>query len=155
MTYFVTNISEQGRKAKFPCVKLADEVAYVVTIGKSTASTKAKTTFSPEELERIISLWNEEEILFNSRHKDYFKNDVRQNAIKPQLLQQLPLNPSLYSPPKPFHFPHFLHISLLLSSLTNYSNNGRCRILSDIGHFVCCYPQSPGVELHATLTCGK
>ena len=69
MTYFVLNFSEQGRKVKFPCVKLADKVAYVITIGKSTASTKAKSTFSQEETERIISLWNEEEILFNTISK--------------------------------------------------------------------------------------
>ena len=29
----------------------------------------------------FVSLWSEEEVLFNSRHKDYFKKDVRQNAI--------------------------------------------------------------------------
>ena len=51
-----------------------------------------KSTFSEEETERIISMWGEEEVLFNSRHKDFFKNDVRQNAIKPQFLHQLPVN---------------------------------------------------------------
>ena len=52
---------------------MADKVASVVMVGKSTFSTKAKTTFSEEETEIIISLWSEEEVLFNSRHEDYFK----------------------------------------------------------------------------------
>ena len=105
---------------------MVDEVTYVVMVRKLTASTKAKTTYSEEEMERIILLWSEGEVLFNSRHIDYFKNDLKQNVIKPQLLQQLPVNPSLCSPPGPFSFPHFLHLSLILSSLTNYSNNDRC-----------------------------
>ena len=50
-------------------------------VGKSTASTEGKTTFSEEETERIILLWSEEEVLFNSRHNDYFKNYVRHNLI--------------------------------------------------------------------------
>ena len=60
---------------KCSCVKMVDEVASVVMVGKSTrtASTKAKATFSEEETERIISLWSEKEVLLNSRHKDYFK----------------------------------------------------------------------------------
>ena len=61
------------------CVKMADEV-----VGKSRSNgsiTKARTTFSEEETENLISLWSEEEVLFNSRHKDYFKKDVRQNAF--------------------------------------------------------------------------
>ena len=45
---------------KSSCVKMVDEVASVVMAGKSTASTKAKATFSEEETERIISLWSEE-----------------------------------------------------------------------------------------------
>ena len=57
-------------------VKMADEV-----VGKSQSNTKVRTTFSEEETENLISLWSEEEVLFNSRHKDYFKKDVRQNAI--------------------------------------------------------------------------
>ena len=64
---------------KFSCVKMADEVASVVMVGKCPASTKAKTTFSEEETERVISLWSEEEVLFKSRHKDYFRKDIRQN----------------------------------------------------------------------------
>ena len=51
----------------------------IVSVGKSPASTKARTTLSEEETEKIISLWTEEEVLFNSRHKDYFKRDARQN----------------------------------------------------------------------------
>ena len=43
---------------KFSCVKMADEVASVVMVENSTASTKEKTTFSEEEMERIISLWS-------------------------------------------------------------------------------------------------
>ena len=67
------------------CVKMADEV-----VGKSRSNgsiTKARTTFSEEETENLISLWSEEEVLFNSRHKDYFKKDVRQNAINRILLR--------------------------------------------------------------------
>ena len=63
-------------------VKMADEV-----VGKSRSNTKARTTFSEEETENLISLWSEEEVLFNSRHKDYFKKDVRQNAINRILLR--------------------------------------------------------------------
>ena len=55
--------------------------------GKSTASEKAKVTLSEKETERIISLWSEKKVLFNSRHKDYVKNDVRQNAINRILLR--------------------------------------------------------------------
>ena len=65
------------------CVKMADEV-----VGKSRSNTKARTTFSEEETENLISLWSEEEVLFNSRHKDYFKKDVRQNAINRILLRR-------------------------------------------------------------------
>ena len=50
-------------------------------------NSKARTTFSEEETENLISLWSEEEVLFNSRHKDYFKKDVRQNAINRILLR--------------------------------------------------------------------
>ena len=67
------------------CIKMADEV-----VGKSRSNgsiTKARTTFSEEETENLISLWSEEEVLFNSRHKDYFKKDVRQNAINHILLR--------------------------------------------------------------------
>ena len=67
------------------CVKMADEV-----VGKSRSNgsiTKARTTFPEEETENLISVWSEEEILFNSRHKDYFKKDVRQNAINRILLR--------------------------------------------------------------------
>ena len=49
---------------KFSCVKIADELASVVMVGKPTASTKATTTFSEEETERIISLGSEEEVRF-------------------------------------------------------------------------------------------
>ena len=94
-------------------IKMAVEVAAVVMVGKLTAGTKPKTTFSEEETEKIISLWSEEEVLLNCLHKDYFKNDVRQNAIKHQLLEELPVKPSLCSPPKPCPFPHFIHLSLL------------------------------------------
>ena len=57
---------------------MADEAASapVVVVGKSTASIKAKTSFSEEETKGIASLWNEEEVLFNGRHKDYFKNGL-------------------------------------------------------------------------------
>ena len=67
------------------CVTMADEV--VVVVGKSRSITKARTTFSEEETENLISLWSEEEVLFNSRHKDYFKKDVRQNAVNGILLR--------------------------------------------------------------------
>ena len=70
---------------KYCCVTMADEV--VVVVGKSRSITKARTTFSEEETENLISLWSEEEVLFNSRHKDYFKKDVRQNAINRILLR--------------------------------------------------------------------
>ena len=44
-------------------------------VGKLAASTKVKTTFSEEEMERIISPGIEEEVLLNSLQKDYFQND--------------------------------------------------------------------------------
>ena len=67
------------------CVKMADEV---VCKSRSDGSiTKARTTFSEEETENLISLWSEEEVLFNSRHKGYFKKDVRQNTINRILLR--------------------------------------------------------------------
>ena len=65
------------------CIKMADEV-----VGKSRSNTKVRTTFSEEETENLISLWSEVEVLFNSRHRDYFKKDVRQNAIYRNLLQR-------------------------------------------------------------------
>ena len=67
------------------CVKMADEV-----VGKSRSNgsiTKARTTFWEEEKENLISLWSEEEVLFNSRHKHYFKKGMRQNAINRILLR--------------------------------------------------------------------
>ena len=68
---------------KFSCVKMAEEVAS----GKSKTASKAKNTFSDEETENMISLWSEEEVLFNSRHRDYFKNDARQSAVNHILLR--------------------------------------------------------------------
>lgn len=59
---------------------MADEVVLVGNNGKSS-STKAKTSFSEEETDKLISLWSREEVLFNCRHKDYFKRDARQVAI--------------------------------------------------------------------------
>lgn len=70
----------------FSCVKMADEVVVQATSSVKSSSTKAKTTFSEEETEKLISLWSEEEVLFNCRHKDYFKRDIRQNAINRILL---------------------------------------------------------------------
>ena len=58
-----------------------------MSVGKSPASAKARTTFSEEETGKLISLWSEEEVLFNSRHNDYFKRDVRQNAMNRILLR--------------------------------------------------------------------
>ena len=69
---------------KFSCVKMAEEVAS----GKSKTASKAKNTFSDEETENMISLWSEEEVLFNSRHRDYFKNDARQSAVNRILLRR-------------------------------------------------------------------
>ena len=70
---------------KFSCVKMAKEVASVVMVRKSTASTKAKTTFSEEETARILSQGREEEVLFKSLHKDYSKNDVSTPPPPPEL----------------------------------------------------------------------
>ena len=56
---------------KFCCFKMADEVVVATSSGKSP-STNAKTTFLEEETEKLISLWSEEEVLFNCRHKEYF-----------------------------------------------------------------------------------
>ena len=65
---------------------MADEVVVQATSSGKSPSTKAKTTFSEEETEKLISLWSEEEVQFNCRHKDYFKRDIRQNAINRILL---------------------------------------------------------------------
>ena len=59
----------------FSCVKMADEVVVQATSSGKSPSTKAKITFSEKETEKLISLWSEEEVLFNCRHKDYFKRD--------------------------------------------------------------------------------
>ena len=59
----------------------------IVPVGKSPASAKGRTTICEEETEKIISLWSEEEVRFNSRHKDYFKRDARQNAMNRILLR--------------------------------------------------------------------
>lgn len=47
---------------------------------------KQRQLFLEEETEKLISLWSEEEALFNCRHKDYFKRNIRQNAINRILL---------------------------------------------------------------------
>ena len=70
----------------FSCVKMADEIVVQATSSGKSPCTKAKTTFSEEETEKLISLWSEEEVLFNCRHKDYFKRDIKQNAINRILL---------------------------------------------------------------------
>jgi len=36
---------------------------------------KPKVSLSQEETEHLISLWSEEEVLFNCKDKDYFKTD--------------------------------------------------------------------------------
>ena len=47
-----------------------------------------------------ISLWSGEDgSLIAVSKTTISQHDVRQNAIKPQLLQQLPVNPPLCSPP--------------------------------------------------------
>ena len=56
---------------KFSCFKMANEVV-VDTSSDMSPSTNAKTTFWKEETEKLISLWSEEEVLFNCRHKEYF-----------------------------------------------------------------------------------
>ena len=58
---------------------MADEVVVATSSGKSP-STNAKTTFSEEETEKLISLWSGEEALFNCRHKEYFSG-VELHAI--------------------------------------------------------------------------
>ena len=70
----------------FSCIKMVDEVVVQATSSGKSSSTKAKTTFSEEETEKLISLWSEEEVLFNCRNKDYFKRDIRLNAINCILL---------------------------------------------------------------------
>ena len=49
---------------KFSCVKMADEVV----VGTSPPSKKAKTTFSEEKTEKLIS-FSSEEVLFNAAIK--------------------------------------------------------------------------------------
>ena len=44
--------------------------------------------FTDEEVERLISEWSKEEVLFNCRHQDYFKKDARGAAIQ-QILESL------------------------------------------------------------------
>ena len=66
---------------KFSFFKMADEVVTVATSSGKSPSTKGKTTFLEEETEKLISLWSEEEVQFNCRHKEYYKKDSRQNAI--------------------------------------------------------------------------
>ena len=44
---------------KFSCVKMAEEVAS----GKSKTASKAKNTFSDEEVENMFSVWSEGEVL--------------------------------------------------------------------------------------------
>ena len=57
-------------------------------------------------------------------------------VFKPQLPQQMPVNPSLSSPPKTFlSFPTLPSPFSYLSPFTNYSNNDRGGNLLDIGHF--------------------
>ena len=58
----------------------------IVPAGKSPVRAKAKTTFSEEETKKIISLWSGEEVLFNSRHKDYVERNATQNAMNHILL---------------------------------------------------------------------
>ena len=56
---------------KFSCFKMADEVV-VATSSSNSHSTKAKTTFLEEKTEKLSSLWSEEKVLFNCRHKEYY-----------------------------------------------------------------------------------
>ena len=41
----------------------------------------SKTSWTDEETEYLISLWNGEDVLFNCRNKDHFKKDARHEAI--------------------------------------------------------------------------
>ena len=50
----------------------------------SPPSTKKKTSkvdFTDAEIEKIISLWSDEEVLYNCKHADYFKKDKRAAAL--------------------------------------------------------------------------
>ena len=53
---------------KFSCFKMLDEVVLATC---SVTVYKIKNKFSEEETEKLISLWSEEEVLFNCRHKEY------------------------------------------------------------------------------------
>ena len=49
---------------------------------------KEGKNFTDEEVERLISEWSKEEVLFNCRHQDYFKKDARGAAIQ-RILESL------------------------------------------------------------------
>lgn len=67
-----------GGLGSFFCwVKMAEEE---VVAGEKPKSKPAKP-FTESETEQLISLWQEEEILFNCRHQNYFNRDERRNAI--------------------------------------------------------------------------
>ena len=70
----------------FSCMKMAGKAVVQATSSGQSPPTKVKTTFSEEETEKLISLWSEEEVLFNCRLKDYLKKDLRQNATNHILL---------------------------------------------------------------------
>ena len=110
MTYFVTNfhwvgeegevfLRQNGRRGRFYCHGRKVDCQY-----------KSENYLFRRGDGKNNMLRNEEEVL----------NSLCKIVFKPQLLQQLPVNPSLCSPPKLFAFPHFLHHSLLLSSLISF-----------------------------------
>ena len=81
------------------------------------------------------------------RYKENFKKDSRKTAVDRTLWR---MEEKVGSKGGTFVFVR-LEItwpsSLYISSLTNFSKSDGGRILSDMGHFVCCYSQSFGVVL--------
>ena len=73
---------------------------------------KEGKNFTDEEVERLISEWSKEEVLFNCRHQDYFKKDARGAAIQPILESLNKEGKSLISAKQ---IVYFLEISLQYS----------------------------------------
>lgn len=82
------------------------------------------------------------------RYKENFKKDSRKTAVDRTLWR---MEKKVGSKGRKFCFcatwDNLAEFSLYISSLTNFSKSDSGRNLSDMGHFVCCYPQSFGVVL--------
>ena len=71
MAYLETILPKGGSAGKVFDFKMADNV------NKAPVSKKVKQEWLEEDIEKLVTLWSEEKVLYRCRHKDYLKRCSR------------------------------------------------------------------------------